>query len=164
LTRANAQPGDRLFVTGTLGGAALAVARAARGGRVRVAPEPRLAAGQSLARLRGIGACIDVSDGLIADLGHLLRSSHVGAEVDPTRIPRPMGFVAACARVGVDPLRLSLAGGEDYELLFTLRQRAATASSLRRRLGVAVTEIGAITEEPGLRGIPQRVRRGFAHF
>jgi len=164
LTRANARPGDRLFVTGTLGGAALAVARAARGGRVRVAPEPRLFAGQSLARLRGVGACIDVSDGLVADLGHLLRSSRVGAEVDPTRIPRPPGFAAACARVGVDPLRLALAGGEDYELLFTLRPSAATAASLRRRLGVAVTEIGAITADPGLRGIPQHVRRGFAHF
>ncbi len=164
LTRANAKPGDRIFVTGTFGGAALAVECAARGGRVRFAPEPRLAAGQALVRLRGVGACIDVSDGLVADLGHLLRSSRVGAEIDPTRIPRPLRFAAACARLGVDPLQLALAGGEDYELLFTLRPGAATASSLRQRLGVAVTEIGTITKEPGLRGVPRHLRQGFAHF
>ncbi len=164
LTRASAKPGDLLFVTGTLGGAALAVARAVRGGRVRVAPEPRLSAGRALAQLRGMGACIDVSDGLIADLGHLLRSSRVGAEIDPQRIPRPPGFAAACARVGADPLRLALAGGEDYELLFTLRPGAATVRALRDRLGVAVTEIGTITANLGLCGIPKPTRRGFAHF
>ena len=89
LTRSGARPGDRILVTGTLGGTALAVARAARGGRMRGAPEPRLAAGLALARLRGAGACIDVSDGLVADLGHLLRASRVGAVIDPTRVPRP---------------------------------------------------------------------------
>lgn len=164
LQRDDARPGDRIFVTGTLGGAALAVARRERGIRVRFAPEPRLAAGRALARLRGVGACIDVSDGLVADLGHLLRASGVGADLDPDRVPRPAGFAAACARVGADPLRLSLAGGEDYELLFTLRPGATAATSLRQRLGVAVSEIGTITRNRGLRGLPRGARRGFTHF
>jgi thiamine-monophosphate kinase len=163
LTRAGARPGDRIFVTGTLGGAALAVARAARGARVRVAPEPRLAAGIALTRLRGIGGCIDVSDGLVADLGHLLRASRVGAEIDPARVPRPAGFAAACERAGADPERLALAGGEDYELLFTLRSRLS-AAAVQRRLGVRVTEIGAITGVRGLRGLPAASRRGWTHF
>ena len=164
LTRADARPGDRLFVTGTLGGAALAIAKAECGARVRLAPDPRLAAGQALARIRAVGACIDVSDGLVADLGHLLRASGVGADLDPARVPRPARFAAACARVGADPLRLTLAGGEDYELLFTLRSGAMAASSLRQRLGVAVTEIGTITRRRGLRGLSRGTLRGFTHF
>ena len=163
LTRAGARPGDRIFVTGTLGGVALAVARAACGARVRVAPEPRLAAGLALARLRGIGGCIDVSDGLVADLGHLLRASRVGAEIDPARVPRPAGFAAACARAGADPERLVLAGGEDYELIFTLRSRLSPAA-LQRRLGVRATEIGAITRVRGLRGLPAAGQSGWTHF
>lgn len=163
LTRAGARPGDRIFVTGTLGGAALAVARAARGARVRIAPEPRLAAGLALARLLGVGACIDVSDGLVADLGHLLRASRVGAQIDPARVPRPAGFAAACRRAGADPERLALAGGEDYELLFTLRSRLAPAA-LQRRLGVRVAEIGAITRVRGLRGLPAAGQTGWTHF
>jgi len=131
---------------------------------MRAAPEPRLAAGQALARLRGAGACIDVSDGLVADLGHLLRASGVGARIDPARVPRPAGFAAACARLGVDPERLALAGGEDYELLFTLRPGAPGPAVLARKLGLRVAEIGVITRERGLRGPTSKSLRGFRHF
>jgi thiamine-monophosphate kinase len=73
LTRKGARPGDRILVTGNFGGAALEVARALRGaGRVRRVPVPRLAAGRALARLPGVGACIDVSDGLEVDLARPL--------------------------------------------------------------------------------------------
>jgi thiamine-monophosphate kinase len=164
LTRSGARPGDRIFVTGTLGGTALAVARAARGARMRAAPEPRLGAGLALARLRGAGACIDVSDGLVADLGHLLRASRVGARIDPARVPRPPGFAAACARLGVDSERLALAGGEDYELLFTLRPKGPGAAALRRKLGVPVAEIGVVTHGRGLRPPASRSLPGFRHF
>jgi thiamine-monophosphate kinase len=164
LLRSAARPGDRIFVTGTLGGTALAVARAVRGARMRAAPEPRLAAGLALARLRQAGACIDVSDGLVADLGHVLRASGVGATIDPARVPRPIGFAAACARLGVDPERLALAGGEDYELLFTLRPGAPGAAALGRKLGVRVAEIGVVTRGRGLRGPTSQSLRGFRHF
>jgi len=185
LLRSSAQPGDRIFVTGTLGGAALEVARAAAGrGRVRGVPMPRLRAGRALARLPGVGACIDISDGLLADLDHVLERSGCSAQLDLQRVPRPPRFEAACRRLGVDPMRLATGGGEDYELLFTLRgparaeppggpsRRAApgsgasggrsgpSAAALGRRLGVPVTEIGRVVEKaPG-----HREARGWRHF
>ncbi len=162
LLRSGARAGDRMFVTGTLGGAALARAR----GRVRVAAEPRVAAGRSLAGIRGVGACIDVSDGLAADLAHVCRASQVAVRIDPSRLPTPPGFAAACARAGCDPRALALAGGEDYELLFTARGPSANAVGLARRLGVVVTEIGRI--EPGkpvVHGLPRGFGAGgFRHF
>lgn len=163
LRRDAARAGDRIFVTGTLGGAALGVARASRGARVRFAPEPRLAAGRALARIRGVGACIDVSDGLVADLGHVLRASGVGARLEPDRIPLPRGFRAACARAGLDALTLATTGGEDYELVFTLRPDGPAESVLVRRLGVPVTEIGVVTRARGLRGVAS-TRGGYSHF
>ncbi len=175
LRRDAARPGDRIFVTGTLGGAALEVARAAAGrGRVRGVPTPRLRAGRALARMAGVGACIDISDGLLADLDHVLERSGCSAQIELERVPRPPRFDAACRKLGIDPIRLASCGGEDYELLFTLRGRAGgsdssgrrsgsagpSAAGLGRRLGVAVTEIGRVVEKaPG-----QRETRGWRHF
>ena len=166
LLRSDLRQGDRLFVTGTLGGASLGVVRSERGTALRRVPEPRLAAGQALARIRQRGACIDISDGLLADLGHLLeRSGRVGAEIDVAKLPRPRGFGAACARLGVDPDRLVLSGGEDYELLFSLRKRGPSAALLSRRMGVMVTEVGRATEQPGIQGIASELLRGgWRHF
>jgi thiamine-monophosphate kinase len=166
LRRDAARPGDRVLVTGTLGGAALALARRERGVRQRSAPapEPRLAAGRALAALPGAGACIDVSDGLVADLGHVLAASGVGATLDPARVPRPRGFARACAALSVDPDRLALAGGEDYELCFTVRQGAPGARALARRLGVPVTEVGRIEARRGLRGVAAGLTSGWRHF
>jgi thiamine-monophosphate kinase len=111
--------------------------------------------------MRGIGACIDVSDGLEADLAHLLEPVGLAAELDPARVPRPPGFDAACRRLGLDPERLALGGGEDYELLFTLRPGAPSAARLVRRLGVPVAEIGRVVR----RARARRARpRGFRHF
>ncbi len=147
LLRSAARPGDRIFVTGTLGGAALEVARAATGrGRVRRVPVPRLRAGRALARSAGIGACIDVSDGLLADLDHLLDRSGCSAELDRARAPRPPRFDAACRRLGLDPIELATTGGEDYELLFTVRPAGPSGAQLDRRLGVAVAEIGRVVK------------------
>jgi len=191
LLRGAARPGDRIFVTGTLGGVALEVARAASGrGRVRSVPTPRLRAGRALARMPGVGACIDISDGLLADLDHVLELSGCSAELDLANLPRPPRFEAACRRLGVDPIRLATRGGEDYELLFTLRGRGGaptpgsaerpeasgaqaavasgkrsraagpTAAALGRRLGVAVTEIGKVVEKAA--GRPKAA--GWRHF
>ncbi len=166
LRRHRVRAGDHVFVTGSLGGSALALLRAGRSGRaIRSVPTPRLVAGRSLSRLAGVGGCIDVSDGLVADLAHLLEGSGLGARLDPGCVPRPRGFDRACHRLGADPDRLALGGGEDYELLFTLRQPAARrlgAAGLSRRLRVPVSEVGRITREPGIDGVPAAL--GWTHF
>jgi len=160
LRRGGGRAGDRLFVTGALGRSALERAR----GRVRHAAAPRLAVGRRLARLRGVGACIDVSDGLLGDLGHVCRASRVAARIDATRVPRPAGFEAACRRLGLDAERLALAGGEDYELLFSVRSRGPGAADLARRLGLPVTEIGRLEAgRPRVRGVPPGAL-GWRHF
>jgi thiamine-monophosphate kinase len=151
LRRDAARPGDGIFVTGTLGGPGVALARSElRGNKLRQLPEPRLDAGRALARMKTPGACIDISDGLLADLGHVLTRSGCGAEIDLSRIPRPRGFAAACANLDLDPMKICTTAGEDYELLFTARGRAKSSAALSRRLGVAVTEIGSVTGAPGL--------------
>ena len=155
--------GDRILVTGSLGGAGLELARAERGrGPHPQRPDrPACAAGRALARLPGVGACIDVSDGLEADLAHLLAGARTScAEIDPGRLPLPRGFAFGCARLGLDPDRLARTGGEDYELLFTLRPGAPGAAALARRLGVRVSEIGRV-----VRGRPgRRPEAGWRHF
>ena len=146
LLRSAARPGDRLLVTGRLGAAALARRRAGRSGQLRHRSQPRLEAGQALARLPTRGACIDLSDGFESDLQHLLVASKVGAAVDFSSLPRPRGFVSACRRLRVRPERLLLAGGEDYELLFTVRPAAPPTRRLAALLGTPVTEVGKIVD------------------
>ncbi|MDX2167205.1 MAG: thiamine-phosphate kinase [Deltaproteobacteria bacterium] len=146
LTRAGARPGDAIYVTGTLGDAALGVRllrrdRAARGAAVTRfrRPTARLAAGALLARRRIASAMIDISDGLMQDLAHLCAASRVGARIEPTRVP----CRAAVRRAGLD---LALAGGEDYELLFTVAPRHAAALARHSAaLGCRITRIGVCT-------------------
>jgi thiamine-monophosphate kinase len=160
LTRRGARAGDRVCVTGSLGGMALAVARAERcGAPLRWLPSPRLRAGSALARLPGIGGCIDVSDGLEVDLEHLLEGTALAADLDPGALPVPPGFAAACRRLGLDPEDLARGGGEDYELLFTVRPDGPSATLLTRRLGLPVTPIGRL-----VRGRHRGRPRGWRHF
>jgi thiamine-monophosphate kinase len=162
LRRNGLRAGDRLFVTGTLGGAALALARAELGrAPMRHVAMPRIEAGQALVRMREVRACIDVSDGLAADLGHMLEASGVGAEVDPAQLPRGRGLAQGASELGIDGERLVVGGGEDYELVFGYRG-AATSAVLRRRLGVKVTEFGSVTRMRGARGWPST--EGWRHF
>lgn len=169
LLRGGAGPGDDIWVSGELGGAALALARP---GLQEVArrldePEPRVELGE---RLRGIAsAAIDVSDGLAGDLRHILERSQVGARVDYASIPRPAAF----ARLG-DPeleMRCVLAGGDDYELLFTAPQaRRKELEVLAAELGVPLARIGAVRlGDPSLvvfdaQGRPLPVAQGYDHF
>jgi len=149
--------GDRLFVTGELGAAALARLRADRsGGPLRRVPQPRIEAGLALARMGSLRACIDVSDGLVSDLHQLLEMDALGAEIDFDRLPTPRGFRRGCAELGVEPGKLLVGGGEDYELLFGLAGKSSLADSRRltERLGVRVSEIGRVTRPAGIRGLP----------
>ena len=162
LTRRGARAGGRLCVTGVLGVAALDRARAERaGGRVRHVAEPRLAAARALARVPGLGGCIDLSDGLEADAAHLLAPAGLAPELDDGAIPLSPRFAAACSQLGLDPLALARGGGEDYELLFTLRPSAPRPGALSRRLGVRVTEVGRAVR-PQRPGSP--APRGWRHF
>ncbi len=166
LRRDGLRVGDHLFVTGVLGAAALARARVeSRGGLIRQLPVPRLAAGQALLGLKGRGACIDLSDGLLTDLGHLLASSGLGAALDTERLPLPRGFRRNCHELSLKPLSLALGGGEDYELLFSLRAGTAAripSEELSRRLGVRVTPIGRVTGGMGITGVPEA--KSFLHY
>ena len=164
LLRSGARPGDAIYVTGTLGDAAGALAGAAAlAGRLDL-PEPRVPAGMVL---RGIAtSAIDVSDGLAADLGHVLRASGVGASVETPRLPLSPALLAAFGRERATDL--ALAGGDDYELAFTVppeRERLLAEAPLE----VPVTRIGAIERGSGLRcigadGGPRPVPRGYEHF
>ena len=166
LRRDALRSGDRLFVTGALGAAGLARAMAEQTGRpMRQLPTARLAAGRALLGLAGRGACIDLSDGLLTDLGHLLHGRGLGAELQAERLPLPRGFARGCHALGVDPLKLALSGGEDYELLFSLRPGAArklTHARLERRLGAPVSEIGTVFRGKGIRGVPSA--SSFLHY
>ena len=180
LTRSGATPGDTIFVSGTLGDAALALAFAS--GRTDVdeatlpalqrrleSPEPRIALGVAL---RGIASsAIDLSDGLTGDLGHILAASRVGATIDLAAIPCSDAFRANKGIERLTALGCLLAGGDDYELCFTaqpaMRERV---DALALVLGIPLTAIGAITAESGLtirdehgRPLPS-LPRAFDHF
>ena len=169
LGRDAARVGDEIFVTGTLGDAAagwriLDGQLEARGAARRylidrfLSPTARLAAGARLARMRPAPAAIDVSDGLLQDLGHICERSRVGATVDPGALPLSPAYRAV---MGTDR-SLALGGGEDYELLFCLRP-GHDLRALSRTLGVRVTRIGLITRGRGVRvaGLRGPVRVGF---
>ncbi len=175
--RSGARPGDDLYVSGWPGESAAGLALLERGERSGPAverhlrPEPRLALGAALARGELATAMLDVSDGLLQDLGHLLRASAVAAEVWAERIPLSPALEEAARAVSEDPLALALAGGEDYELLFTAPpDRAAGVARAAEASAVPVTRIGRIVPGTGLRlleqGRPRPLprRTGFDHF
>lgn len=171
LLRSGARVGDEIWVSGRLGDARLALevfrGTVALDGAgfdiVRAAmeyPSPRLALGQAL---RGIAtSAIDISDGLLGDLGHVLAASGVGAQLDVDALPRSSVLAAQPLAVQRECL---LAGGDDYELVFT-----APPGSALPDVGVPLTRIGAVEAEPGLRVVDARGLgvdhglRSFDHF
>lgn len=148
LRRDGARAGDGIYVSGELGGAALALALRAGAGltdalRRRLdRPTPRVACGSAL---RGVAhAAIDISDGLLADLGRLATASRVGAEIELARLPL-CREVAALADER-QRLRFALAGGDDYELCFCVApERESQLATIAALCGVPLTRIGAIT-------------------
>ncbi|MEO5573799.1 MAG: thiamine-phosphate kinase [Gammaproteobacteria bacterium] len=159
LRRASARPGDLIYVTGELGDAGLAL-RALQGTLDLPAehkaqllerlnrPEPRIAAGLAL---RGIAsAAIDISDGLAADLGHILSASKVGATLHLERLPLSADVSSFVIKGG--DWNLPLSAGDDYELCFTVPARnEIKLRAVLDRLMCTCTPIGMIEEAPGLR-------------
>ncbi|MFN2455178.1 MAG: thiamine-phosphate kinase [Pyrinomonadaceae bacterium] len=189
ITRAGARPGDKIFVTGTLGGASGGLRLLMKGARLtkksasqrssslndlllrQLRPEPRVAWGVQLGIKKLASAMIDVSDGLSSDLAHLCEESGVGADVQAARIPfDPLVMqVYGQSAASPSPIDLALNGGEDYELLFTVRPRDVVR--LPKRLnGVQIAQIGVITKQRRRIRLMENSRArelkpcGFAHF
>lgn len=169
LLRSGARPGDDLWVSGELGGAALALVHPEIDAAARrlEEPEPRVALGE---RLRGVAtSAIDVSDGFAQDLGHILERSRCDARVDYDRLPRAAAFAPLA-----DPAlerRCVLGGGDDYELVFTAPPAARGAvAAIAQELGLALARIGDIVHGAGAltlhdaAGRPIAPEHGFDHF
>lgn len=178
LRRDGAKPGDEIYVTGTPGDAGLALAVAC--GKATVSaehcgyiqtrldrPEPRITQGVTL---RGIAsAAIDVSDGLAQDLGHILERSGVGARLDVEQLPLSSALTASLDRDAA--IMTALAGGDDYELCFTVpSERASQLETVAAAWECGCARIGVITAEPGVQliradGSAFRLERsGYDHF
>jgi thiamine-monophosphate kinase len=177
VTRRGARPGDWIFVSGTLGDAAGGLRLLEKGGihgvvkavepliKAFLDPAPRLELGALLARRKLAAAMIDVSDGLSVDLAHICEESGVGAEVEAERVP----ISEALTKLGKEPLDLALNGGEDFELLFTVRPKnLAAVGRLSSRF--RLTRIGRVVKGrritlvgPGKKRTSLRAG-GFEHF
>lgn len=177
INRHGAQPGDLIFVTGNLGDSALGLRLLRNGERMgpvvmkHLDPSPRVREGLELAEAGIPTAMIDVSDGLLADLGHILDLSGVGARVDLAKVPLSDSFIERQAAFEGDPFLLPLAGGEDYELLFTAPStKMEAAGVLLGRLGTRLSVIGEVTAGGGMQVVAvdgsdyRPVARGYNHF
>ena len=180
LTRSGASAGDDIYVSGTVGDATLGL-RAVQGGLAALSPEdraalaerfrlpePRLALGAALV---GLATCaIDVSDGLVADLGHLCTESGVAARIEAEAVPlsEPARHALAAGEAAIADL---VTGGDDYELLFCAPPSArGDIDALGHRLALALTRIGTIERGEGVTvadadGRPLALERaGYRHF
>ncbi len=233
--RSGAQPGDQIYVTGTLGGAAAGLKLIEMGARLgetglaslprpsqrgisptashgsvsepgavatgspqgsiptvregvnigaedtaemraieslllrQLRPSPRVGWGIVLGEERFATAMIDISDGLSSDLAHLCEESNAGALIDSSSLPIDRNVIKLCGRRALDPLMLALHGGEDFELLFTVKP--VDVARLPKRVdGVEISRIGEITDQSGKIRIAEKnrvwdlARGGFAHF
>ena len=154
LRRAGAQPGDFVYLSGRIGGAAAALSSAEGYAdpvlhRALCWPQPRTELGSALGGIAN--SAVDVSDGLLADLGHVLNASGgLGADLEADSLPL---FESAVALLGRRPaLELALGGGDDYELCFTApKNRHQEVLETGHRLGQELFQIGKITERGGCR-------------
>ncbi|MCD6035918.1 MAG: thiL [Rickettsiales bacterium] len=176
LFRRGAKPGDDIYISGTLGDSALGLA-VLKGEISEILspeereylirryhlPEPRITLGKKL--YGHVTAVMDISDGLVQDLGHIVGQSHVSAVIEGKAIPLSLAAARLCK---LDPsyLEIVLSGGDDYELLFTAPQESREAlAALSVKLGILITRIGTIEPEKGvkvldLEGKPMTLSRG----
>ncbi|RUO40112.1 thiamine-phosphate kinase [Aliidiomarina taiwanensis] len=178
MRRRGARPGDRIYVSGTLGDAAAALAgqqqtlpvcetQQAQLNKALFYPRPQVGLGQALRAVAT--SAIDLSDGLAKDLLHVLQSSNLGARVDAGALPASK----ILEMVLPDPsqrAQLQLTGGEDYQLCFTVPEsRRGSLETIAHQLGLDITCVGVIEGEPGLRielnNQPFSLKTaGFLHF
>lgn len=169
LMRTGAQIGDSIFVSNTIGGAALAWQQI-QNQRIPSTtlleqfnrPQPQIKLGQSL--LNVANSCIDISDGLQQDLSHILTSSKVGASINVDTLP--VSDEVAQYIVNTGDWCMALAGGDDYELCFTApKAHADTIKSIEKELGIVLTKIGVITDKQGLeiKGL-DKICKSYQHF
>jgi len=159
--RAGGQEGDLIYVSGWLGEAALGFHLLEKGiskkGKENIffrylCPIPRVKEGQLLAEKNLPRAMIDISDGLLADLNHLLEQSGLGAEIELSRLPLSPDFQLWTKEYGFDPLSLALEGGEDYELLFCVApEKSKEVEKLSQEVSLPFTCIGKLIR--GTKGI-----------
>ena len=189
LRRAGGRAGDGLYVTGTIGAAAAGLAwlraNAAEPGHADAQPssaalaecvaryrrpEPRARLGALLGRNRAASACMDLSDGLADAVTQVAAACGTGARIDAAALPIHPGAQAWFTSTAVDPFFASVAGGDDYELLFAVppRRRSRLRSVLREARGLAVTRIGELTAgrdvELVRNGSAGPLPSGFTHF
>ena len=186
-SRSDARPGDKIFVTGSLGDSALGL-KILKSRRVwkglkkdlgflvdrHLNPHPRTEESKLLSGLaQDMGGMIDISDGLLQDLNHLCYASKVGALLEEDSLPSSQPFVNITANNKCDPSELTLYGGEDYELLFTFRSENVKNLLYRfQKAGKRLTQIGVVTSrsgqitliEPGGNRRIIRNPKGFNHF
>ncbi|WP_026843051.1 thiamine-phosphate kinase [Citrifermentans bremense] len=174
LKRSGARPGDLICLSGTVGDAAAGLEALRQGVREgflvsrQLDPTPRVAAGVALAEGGLATAMIDVSDGVLGDLGHIREMSGVGARLELAKLPLSDEYRAAC---GDDPYALALSGGEDYELLFCIDPvKRGEVEALFAKLELKFSVIGEITAAPEVKlvapdgGVYAPGHGGFDHF
>jgi thiamine-monophosphate kinase len=170
LRRSGAQIGDKIYVSGTLGDAALALKLVQQGEQPESElrnrldrPVPRVDLGNRLLDIAS--SCIDISDGLAADLGHILEASGFGAMISTAALPVSKYLKALDADLAV---RFALSGGDDFELCFTASdEKSTTVEQLGRELGLPITCIGEISNKSGLQlsdYSKSLESKGFNHF
>jgi thiamine-monophosphate kinase len=180
LTRGGARPGDEVWVSGQIGAAAaglqsLASGRAGDSGMAGcqaafLTPAPRVRLGLLLGRNRAASSCVDLSDGLADGLRQIALASGAGIEIDGASVPVPPAAAAWFGARGRDTVMAAMAGGDDYELLFTVNQRRRSRfKTVRRQAGdLPLTRIGTVTRQPGVimarDGARVPVPSGFEHF
>jgi thiamine-monophosphate kinase len=183
LTRGGGRPGDGLYVTGTIGAAAAGLGWLRQHGpgapeppeiagltAKHRRPAPRLRVGSILGRTRTASACMDLSDGLADAVTAIARASGTGAIIDANTLPIPDAARHWFAAQGRNPVVAALAGGDDYELLFSVpaRRQGRLRTVIRQSRGVTITRIGELSSSPAILlktdGASEPLPSGFTHF
>ncbi len=169
LLRSSAKAGDAIFVSNTVGDAALAWKQLQQGNQPSQSllkqfntPKPQVTLGQALVGVAN--ACIDISDGLEQDLGHILERSELGAQIDLADIP--LSEEVANYVQETNDWCLPLAGGDDYQLCFTVpKEKTSALKEIEKELNIKLTKIGVITEQQDfeIKGL-DKACQSYQHF